>query len=92
MGYRFVPECNHTRAYMKVIHVNFFLFLKILSELQDHDFMRSKNFDTILDCKAVVCFFFFFFLQYRVCKAGGTVVIFSREARGPHRPVGRPNF
>ena len=59
MGYRFVPEFNHTRAYMKVILVNFFFFL-MLSDLQDHDSLRSRNFATILDCKAIVFFFFFF--------------------------------
>ena len=94
MGYCFVPECNHTHAYMKVVHVKLLLLLLLLlslllflmSDLQDHGSLRSSNFDTILHYKAVGLFH-----NNRVCKAGGIVVILSREARGPHRPVGRPS-
>ena len=32
-----------------------------MSVLQDHDSLRSRNFATIVDCKAVGFFFFFFF-------------------------------
>ena len=86
MGYRFVPECNHTRAYMKVIHVKLLLFF-FMSDLQDHDSLRSSNFDAILDYKAVGLFHNIGFARQKA----PTVVIFSREARGLHRPVGRPS-
>ena len=55
-----------------------------MSDLQDHDSLRSSNFDTILDYKAVDLFHNIGFAR----RKAPTVVIFSREARGLHRPVG----
>ena len=63
------------------------IIIFFMSDLQDHDSLRSSNFDTILDYKAVGLLHNIGFARRKAPIVG----TFSREARGSHRPVGRPS-